>query len=86
MDLVDTLTDLIHSDNPLRLSLILNLGWFVGNNYSAAVYTADNIKNVVIFFKLLEWPRTLYERTSSVTQLAVFIITPKEKSPIIKAS
>jgi hypothetical protein len=86
MDLADTLTDLVHRDYTLRLLLILSLGRFMGNNYSAAVDTADNIKYVVIFFELFEWPRTFNERTFAVSQLAKFVVTPKEKSPVVKAS
>jgi hypothetical protein len=85
MDLADTLADLVHRDYTLRL-LLLIFGRFVGNNNSTAIDTADNIKNVVIFFELFEWPRTFNERTFAVSQLAKFVIAPKEKSPVVKAS
>jgi hypothetical protein len=86
MDLADTLADLVHRNYTLRLLLLLIFGRFVGNNDSTAIDTADNIKNVVIFFELFEWPRTFNERTFAVSQLAEFVIAPKEKSPVVKAS
>jgi hypothetical protein len=86
MDLADTLADLVHRDYTLRLLLLFIFERSVGNNYSAAIDTADNIKNVVIFFELFEWPRTFNERTFAVSQLAKFVIAPKEKSPVVKAS
>jgi hypothetical protein len=87
LDLADTLTNLVQSDDSLLLLLFLlflRLWRLMGTYYCTTIDATDDVKDVVVVFKLLKREGAFNKAAFAIAKLSELIIAPVKESSVFK--